>query len=54
MKLLEKNHLFNEVSIDTEEIDDIKNQGYRYFLHYCPTIKLFEFYDMIDDFIQKL
>lgn len=53
-EIIRKNHLFNEVSIDTEEIDDIKNQGYRYFLHYCPTIKLFEFYDMIDDFIQKL
>ena len=53
-EIIRKNHLFNEVSIDTEEIDVIKNQGYRYFLHYCPTIKLFEFYDMIDDFIQKL
>lgn len=53
-EIIRKNHLFNEVSIDTEEIDDIKNQGYRYFLPYCPTIKLFEFYDMIDDFIQKL
>lgn len=53
-EIIRKNHLFKEVSIDTEEIDDIKNQGYRYFLHYCPTIKLFEFYDMIDDFMQKL
>lgn len=53
-EIIRKNHLFNEVADDSIELDDIKDKGYRYFLSYCPTIKLFEFYDMIDDFIQKL
>lgn len=53
-EIIRKNHLFNVVDDDFIELDDIKNKGYRYFLSYCPTIKLFEFYDMIDDFIDKL
>lgn len=47
-EIIRKNHLFNAVG------DDVKDKGYRYFLQYCPTIKLFEFYDMIDDFINRL
>lgn len=53
-EIIRKNHLFNEVADDNIELDDIKDKGYRYFLECCPTLKLFEFYDMIDDFIQKL
>lgn len=53
-EIIRKNHLFNEVSDDTLEIDDFKNKGYRYFLEYCPTLKLFEFYEMIDDFMKRL
>lgn len=53
-EIIRKNYLFNEVADDSIELDDIKDKGYRYFLPYCPTIKLFEFYEMIDDFIQKL
>ena len=53
-EIIRKHHLFNEVGDDAIELDDIKDKGYRYFLEYCPTIKLFEFYDMIDDLIQKL
>lgn len=53
-EIIRKNHLFNAVGDDAIELDDFKDKGYRYFLPYCPTIKLFEFYDMIDDFIEKL
>lgn len=53
-EIIRKNHLFNAVGDDAIELDDVKNKGYRYFLPYCPTIKLFEFYNMIDDFINRL
>ena len=53
-EIIRKNHLFNEVADDSIELDDIKDKGYRYFLEFCPTLKLFEFYEMIDDFIEKL
>lgn len=53
-EIIRKNHIFDEVSKDLQEIDYIKDKGYRYFLPYCPTLKLLEFYQMIDDFINKL
>ena len=53
-EIIRKNHIFNEVSKDLQEIDYIKDKGYRYFLPYCPTLKLLGFYQMIDDFINNL
>lgn len=53
-EIIRKNRIFDEVSKDLQEIDYIKDKGYRYFLPYCPTLKLLEFYQMIDDFINKL
>lgn len=53
-EIIRKNHLFNVVGDDAQEIDSIKSKGYRHYLECCPTLKLFEFYDMIDDFIDKL
>lgn len=53
-EIIRKNHIFDEVFKDLQEIDYIKDKGYRYFLPYCPTLKLLEFYQMIDDFINKL
>lgn len=53
-EIIRKNHIFEEVSNDLQEIDYFKDKCYRYFLSYCPTTKLFDFYYMIDDFIQKL
>lgn len=53
-EIIKNNYIFDEVSKDLQEIDYIKDKGYRYFLPYCPTLKLLEFYKMIDDFINKL
>lgn len=53
-EIIRKNHLFNVLGDDVQEIDSIKSNGYRHYLECCPTLKLFEFYEMIDDFIDKL
>ena len=53
-EIIRKNHLFNVLGDDAQEIDSIKSKGYRRYLECCPTLKLFEFYEMIDDFIDKL
>ena len=53
-EIIRKNHLFNVVGDDAQEIDTIKSKGFIHCLECCPTLKLFEFYEMIDGFIGKL